>query len=295
MAERTSRPARHLAVLALAGFSLGGASSRSARASSDTASCTLTTVGGIAGIVILVRKLQREGEEVEEVEEEEEEEQAEAAPSDWSGSLTHDLLWSGLLTQRGDLGLQVMLLGESPGAVAQLSDELGRGEGPALAALVDASGLPPAKLHLHWLEVFDPDRAPTSQSEAIALLAAFLVRVTPELAVDPQLLADYVWSLALELDATDGAGPTESWTARWLGVPTAAVRAASAAVFADIPGGSEGARQEHVQQNSAEYLVRIAWQLQWFHGDLVQLRVAQLFRQMGPWLPPGLGPLSPAP
>jgi hypothetical protein len=292
-------------MLALLGFSLGGGSSRSARASSAGVATTALSVAASAGVVVavVVLLLRRKNEAgppdaVQDAPPPLAKTSAGVAPAapepavfeEPASSLTEDLLWSGLLTQRGDLGLQVALLAGSPGAIDQLTDEVTRGEGPALAALAQASGVRPALVRLLWREALAERGPPGDQEQAMALLTAFMVRLTPHVRVDETVLGDYVWALLAELEAGEAPGPTQLWTARWLGVPPEAVRAAVTVAFEGLPPGSEERRRLRVERLAGEHVAQFAQAVERHHRGEVEARVAELVRQTGPWLPAHLVP-----
>ncbi len=294
MGDQSPRGSGTLTALAVAGFALAGATGRSARASLTQAvattavGSTVLTTGFVVAIIIVAVRDKRKKQQDRETQSVRTGRGSWVTPKHAPTSLTQDLLWSGLLSHRGELGLQFGLLAGSPGTIDQLTDEFARGGGPALHALTTATGIAPAELQPQWEATLQAHGAVKSQEDAIAVLAAFLAQVAPDLTLNTQVEIDYLW--ALNLETAYGAGPTLMWTAHWLGVSPAAVRQAATDTFSRLPRQSEEARRAHIRENADALLAQLTTAIEADNRDAVQERVVHLMREMGHWLPPHLRP-----
>ncbi len=269
-------PSKNLAKVALVGFALGPLLQRPARAYYGAAGILIltgaTTSGAAttAGIVVLILKAA----------------DVVAAKEPAPGSVARTLIDTALITSRGDLALQLELLSESPSAFARASDELAERKGPAVDALVQATGLPVETLASHWYAATRAHGPVTDEAGAQKVVAGFLARMAPELAVERGQAAELAWKLERERTAVGfpAEARTHLWLAEWMGVPVDAVAKAGEAAAAGL--GAEGDARARIYAEPERYLDALAVALEATHKAELDQRTASLVEQGQLALPP---------
>ena len=307
MSEETAPRHGSRGWLALMGFSLATAAPGEARASgtspgsSSTSSgsltastgssatvttllytgLTLTTVVGVTVLIVIVTKMLIDASN-------------DNNSSNQAGAKTKALMDAGLLAARGDLGLELGLIVESPAAFDQLDDEFERGDGPAVQALVRATGIPADTLRAHWDAATEARGPVESEADATRLVVDLLVRMAPDLAGSEAQTAAWLWQLAREsAGATDPASPhARAWAARWLGVPEESVEAAADVAFAELQGLSEREQRVAIMTDPERFMWIMGAELQRDHAEVVDKRIAELFEHLRPWLPESMADQS---
>lgn len=144
------------------------------------------------------------------------------------------LLDSGFLNARRDLGLQLSQLAMSPAALDRLAAEAGAGEGPALQSLARAAGLPPPRVADAVTSCWYPA---TTTWHASRISLQILVDLAPELAPDPDFVAESLASLRREQQRGDPTHqPVHQQLAQWMGVAAHDYAPVVSRVLADLPG-----------------------------------------------------------
>jgi hypothetical protein len=300
------RPSRSITGLTLAAFSLVGISPQArgssasyssvgSTGSSGTGTSSLllttsvftvlpmtTTVGVIVLIVVIInnqnekmREQQRQYQEQQK--EDQKDEQADA-------SRTRALMDSGLVTARGDLGLSLSLLARSPSAFDQLSDEVERGQGPALSELARATGLPPEALAGHHRATAGAVGPAVDQDSAERFVLDMLVRMAPSLELHEDQAAAFLWQLAQEQAVDPAAGTAHAWMERWMGVPLESVVEATAEALAPLSSDPAALRASLYADPDAA-LDTIALAIDARNRAEVDARIAELIQLALPWIP----------
>ncbi len=138
---------RALAIAALCGFSLTYVTK--ARASiyttiaalaSGSSLIAVTTVGAVVvAVVFIVKRLKKD----------------DGTASLEPGQLTRHMVDSGLIGVRGDFGMELGLLIESPSAFDQLTTEARTGKGAILSSLSQSTNIPTDSLAGYWMNAVD--------------------------------------------------------------------------------------------------------------------------------------------
>lgn len=199
---------------------------------------------------------------------------------------TRALLDGGLLNRRGDLGMELGLLVDSPAAFHQISDEVAAGGGPGLDALVQATGLPHATVARAWTTTSAALPPATDADAATRFVVRFLATLAPELQVQPEHATALLDELRRERLRPDfpADAPAHLWLARWLGVPEHAVADATAELGA--AGLADGAAHARLRAEHDRLLDAIAARVAATHHAEVEQRIAALAAEVEPWLAP---------
>ena len=263
-----------LASAALLGFSLTGLlKARPARAYGYALGyllLTSTTVGigaSIAGGVYLTVRSSRDRDRAE------------------TETTTRQLVDAALIGNRGELALQLDLLTDSPTAFAQLGTELSRGNGPAVDAMVHATGLPAARLASAW-SIAGSKVGPVSDRDgATRQIVAFVDEIAPELTVSNEVLAAFGWQLVREQTSPEFPAKSQAHAAiaTWLGVPEQAVTQATSAALADL-GVSPADARAAIYANPDRFADVFSASIEAAQGEAVRARAASLARAADPGL-----------
>jgi hypothetical protein len=155
------------------------------------------------------------------------------------------LVHSALLQSQGDLGMHMRLLSESPTAFAQLAHELSQGEGPAVDALVAATDLEVSVLQTEWTLTASAEEEVDSREKAQRFAAVFLRNIAPQIKVRLATRSDLAWRLIREQKRQDVEGrasgtlAAHTWLARWMGVSTEALMAATRSAVEGLQAESD--------------------------------------------------------
>lgn len=189
---------------------------------------------------------------------------ARRSPADTPGGGDPDadtrlLLEVGLLSARRDLGTAVRLLVTSPAALDQVSLDVARGHGPALEALMRATGLSAPRVAEAWAAA--AATGPTGdRASAERQVVAFIARLAPDLRAPDGAVGQLVLELLEERERPDfpADAPTHAWVARWLGVSPETVHAATGDALAELEGGTARAVRVATESDGRRLLGGIA-------------------------------------
>lgn len=203
------------------------------------------------------------------------------------GETSRRLMDVALLSTRGDLGMHMDLLLDSPTAFAQLSHELARGEGPSVDAMVQATGVPVEALQSAWATASAPVGQVMSPSDAARVLTGFLVQIGPQLVVPKDATAELAWQLAREQAAGTSSADASAhrWLAGWLGVSPEALSSATAAATAGLAMDDGDAARAALYADPGPFLNAVATTLEQSHGDEVYARLSELDKAASERLP----------
>ena len=204
------------------------------------------------------------------------------------GEKTERLLEAGLLQVRGDLGASLTVLVESPAALDQLSDEFERGTGPAIDALVRATGLAAPVLKERWDATVAEHGPAESQEAASQLVVDWLLRLAPDLQPTDEQKVRLLWQLARERQGNvdPNVPQVHRWIADWLEVPQETVWTASGVAFSEIEGMSEERQREALAESPDTFLRELCAAIELRSEDMIDARIAALVQDLMEVLPP---------
>lgn len=242
---------------------------------STTTGLTTTTAGIVALVVLLVRAGDRSHD---------------ATTEPKRGVLARSMMDSALLSGRGDLGLQLTLLAESPSAFGQFDAEVDRGEGAGLAAMVHATRLPPQRVAIHWRAARAASGPVDSELAATGTVLRFAQRAAPELEIEIAARAELAWALLREqaTGETTQLGSAHLWMADWLGVSSEIV----ADVTARSPIVASDDQRAQVYADPDRVLDAIAAEVEREHRPQIEARLAELLSECRRGLPAELADLA---
>lgn len=189
------------------------------------------------------------------------------------------LLDIGLIADRQDLAMLSSLLVRSSSAFDQMDLDAARGHGPGLEAFARATGAPVDRVSDRWRASRAALGAPADDAAAARFVADFLARLAPEVRVEPTQAANLIWRLVREPSAASDDASAHARVARWLGVPTEAVVAASA-----FEGLDDRTRAE-IRRDPGAWLDVVAARVEAAHPVEVEARLSSVAAAARPWMP----------
>lgn len=201
------------------------------------------------------------------------------APDNWARLL----LDAGILTHRTDLATEMAVLIESPAAHDQLSDEVIRGDGPALRSLAAAAGTSVDAIRTEWLAATEASGLVTDQRAAARLTLDFMAGLAPELRANEATQSDLLWELQRERvrSAFPSDAPVHDWVATWLGVPRGEVDAATAQVFE----GEKAVTRAEVYADPEPLMTTLTGTISDRNPGAVGKRIVDMVDRIEGWLP----------
>ena len=203
------------------------------------------------------------------------------------GKLARGLIESGLLNARGDLGMELSLIVESPTAFEQVAQDMAEGNGAALNSLTRTTNIPQSELISMWQQTSQTVGPVEDEASATKFMMNFLLRMGHDLEVEQNQLADFSWQLIVE--QTSPVSPENAhahkWLADWMGLPLESVLAASQKRLAQQSDGSD--LRADIQQDPEAFLSALSQELEAQHPELIRSRVDTLVSEFSQCFPDG--------
>jgi hypothetical protein len=230
-----------------------------------TVSVQATTVGAVVGVVVFIVKRTQKDDGTASLE---------------PGQLTRHLVDSGLIGVRGDFGMELGLLLESPSAFDQLTTEARAGKGAILSSLSQSTNIPTGSLAVYWMTAVDEVGVTVNKRDASHTVFAFLDHLSPDLEVSDQVLGEFTWRLVKERlsPSFPESATSHAWLAEWLGVPLDVVAVASQGAIDELILDGATARVQ-VLQHPRAFLDAIAISIEETHREDVEERVQGLIAE----------------
>ena len=239
---------------------------------SSTSLGITTTVGG----VVLILKIAEVGH---------------FKPDENPGEATRLLIESGMIATRGDLGMELSLMAESPNSFKATHEAMLTGEGAPIDALSQSTGIPQAELVQKWREVSKNSAPVQDEASASRFLMSFLIEIGAQVQVDKAQVAHLLWQLTVE-DATLATEDSQAhqWLSHWLQASPETVEAAVSEVFRQEAAQNSDLRAT-IEANPDAYLLALSAAIEHREGEQIHARVNALLESATEWLPKGEEPL----
>ena len=259
---------RKAAALAMIGFSLGNLTSNQAQAfwSADGTFTTFITTGvtttvasaGLVAIIVVAIVKKDAGAEMVD------------------GEQTKRLIDAALISSRGDLGMELALLVESPSAYAKFENDISRGEGSSLDAMMTATLLSKTEIVSAWQQATHSLGQTRSSADATDHITQFSVTIGPRLTPTNTTQSDLVWGLIREReqDSFPEGAVNHHWLASWLDVPVDEVATATWDIV-NAQDPQHALRQEVLDQPES-FINELAILIERDNRQSIEARIASL-------------------